>query len=160
MAQIPYYLRSKEYREAHPLPKPKPRKIIYRICSGCFKKKRFDNYTDTGGLCTKCWKAKLARLSKEQCKVQIAAVRDELKERYYQELAACMEGGVCDVLHFHHDRLKHDPEHLTTEFILDLIDHEDKGKAKAYKELKAKVLTDFFELSDSFNSLPTDLPRP
>lgn len=38
----------------------------------------------------------------------------------------CKKAGTCDIIHFHHELLKDDPERLTTDFLVNLICGEEK----------------------------------
>ncbi len=107
-------------------------KVEY-ICSKCHEtKKGFRTHIDGKSYCKSC-----------AVKIRDKKIADEIYKEFQAQEAidkldpfgdmreTCTKLGTCDILHFHHELLKNDPERMRTDFLVDMICGEEK--AKKYK---------------------------
>ena len=78
-------------------------------------------------VCPKCYNIINEKVLKENReKRRIEVIKQTSKFSDYLE--NCNESGTCDILKAHHESLKHDPERLTTEFMINQICGDDRLK--------------------------------
>jgi hypothetical protein len=119
------------------LPLIKKRKSRPFTCSKCYEEKKGRRVFINGIVyCRTCaTKVEEKRLAEEV--MQTAQAQDTIDkiDPFGEMRLTCKNLGTCDVLHFHHELLKDDPERMSTEFLVGLICGDDK--AERYKKKKS-----------------------
>ncbi len=116
-------------------------KVEY-TCTKCHKQKQgFRTHIDGAPYCRTCVvKMRDREAADEILRVFRAQEHIDKIDPFGEMRMTCRKLGTCDILHFHHELLKDDPERMRTDFLVKMICGDEK--AEKYKnKTKEKTTT-------------------